>query len=74
MPAQVALVWLLRRGRDIVPIPGTTHVRHLEENAQAVDLNLPESAWSAPDSTLASFQTAGARYPEDAMKLIDRTE
>lgn len=73
-PAQVALAWLLRQSIDIVPIPGTKHVRYLEENAQAAELNLPDSAWSTLDKTLSLFQTAGARYPEGAMKLIDRTE
>jgi aryl-alcohol dehydrogenase-like predicted oxidoreductase len=73
-PAQVALAWLLRRGDDIVPIPGTKHMKYLDENARAASLNLPESAWSALDKVLSSFHTAGARYPEEAMKLIDWTE
>jgi aryl-alcohol dehydrogenase-like predicted oxidoreductase len=73
-PAQVALAWLLRQGKDIVPIPGTTKIRHLEENIQAAKLNLPEAAWSGLDKALSSFQTAGERYPEAAMKMIDRTE
>ena len=46
-PAQVALAWVLRQGNDIVAIPGTKHVRYLEENARAADLKLPESVWSA---------------------------
>jgi len=73
-PAQIALAWLLRQGADIVPIPGTTHIRHLEENREAADLALPDSAWSELDKVLASFQTAGARYDESHMKLVDRTE
>src|SRR5207249_3603181 len=63
-PAQVALAWVLRQGNDIVAIPGTKHVRYLEENARAADLKLPESVWCALDTTLSSFQTAGLRYPE----------
>ena len=39
-PAQVALAWLLSKGDDIVPIPGTTRVSRLEENAAAADLEL----------------------------------
>ena len=73
-PAQVALAWLLRRGSDLVPIPGTKHVKYLEENALAAGLDLPESAWTALDKALSSFHVVGARYPEAAMKLIDGTE
>ncbi len=73
-PAQVALAWLLRRGDDIVPIPGTRHEQYLEENAQAVDLDLPESAWSAIDEVLGEFETAGARYHPEGMQMIDKTE
>ncbi|HEX8948636.1 MAG TPA: aldo/keto reductase [Dissulfurispiraceae bacterium] len=73
-PAQVALAWLLRQGDDIVPIPGTKHVKYLEEDTSAVDLNLPESAWASLDRAVASFHPAGARYPEAAMKTIDVTE
>lgn len=43
-PAQVALAWLLQRAPNIVPIPGTTKVSHLEENVAARDLRLPEAA------------------------------
>ncbi|PYS48875.1 MAG: aldo/keto reductase [Acidobacteria bacterium] len=73
-PAQTALAWVLRQGNDIVPIPGTKHVRYLEENARASGLKLPDSAWSALDKALSSFQTAGQRYPEATMKMIDITD
>lgn len=73
-PAQVALAWLLRRGCDIVPIPGTKHVRYLEENAQAAGLKLSEDVWSALDRALASFTVAGERYSEEALQFIDSTE
>ena len=43
-PAQVALTWLLQRAANIVPIPGTSTVRHLEENVAAADVLLPEAA------------------------------
>jgi aryl-alcohol dehydrogenase-like predicted oxidoreductase len=73
-PAQVALAWILRQGKDIVPIPGTTHVRHLEENAKAADLDLPGNTWSVIDKAVASFRTAGERYLDSQMHLIDRSE
>lgn len=70
-PAQIALAWLLRKGSDVVPIPGTKHVHYLEENAQAAELNLPQAAWLKLDQALAAFKTAGLRYPEAAMKYLD---
>jgi aryl-alcohol dehydrogenase-like predicted oxidoreductase len=73
-PAQVALAWLLRQGSDIVPIPGTKHLRYLEENVQAAGLKLSEDVWSALDGALASFTVAGARYPEEALQFIDSSE
>lgn len=73
-PAQVALAWLLRRGSDIVPIPGTKHLRYLEENAEAVGLKLPEDVWAALEGSLASFKVAGERYCEDALQFIDFSE
>jgi aryl-alcohol dehydrogenase-like predicted oxidoreductase len=69
-PAQVALAWVLSRGNDVVPIPGTKRVRYLEENAGAVDIQLtPEDL--AELEGLAS-QTAGERYTPDMMRLIER--
>lgn len=73
-PAQVALTWVLRQGQDIVPIPGTKRVKYLEENAGAAVVKLPEAAWSALNKVLASFKTAGQRYPEEAMRMLDSTE
>jgi hypothetical protein len=42
-----------------------------KKNARAADLNLPDSAWSSLDRALSSFQVAGTRYPEAAIKFID---
>jgi len=72
--AQVALRWVLGRGNDIVPIPGTRHIDYLDENVQALDLRLPETVWSDLDRQVGSFQVAGPRYPEAAMKMLDTTE
>ncbi len=73
-PAQVALAWVLRRGHDIVPIPGTKHVAYLEENTRATELNLPSSAWNELDQAISAFAVAGDRYSERSMKMIDRSE
>jgi aryl-alcohol dehydrogenase-like predicted oxidoreductase len=73
-PAQVALAWVLRCGRDIVAIPGTRHLRYLEENALAAGLRLTEKVWSVLDGAVASFEVAGERYPAEALQLIDSSE
>lgn len=73
-PAQVALAWILRRGGDLVPIPGTKHLRYLEENAQAVGLKLSEEVWADLDRCVACFKVAGERYQEEALRFIDSTE
>lgn len=73
-PGQLALAWVLRQGQEIVPIPGTRHPRHLEENAQAALLRLSDSAWAALDATLSDFRVAGERYPKEALQYIDSTE
>uniref|UniRef100_C6E251 Aldo/keto reductase n=1 Tax=Geobacter sp. (strain M21) TaxID=443144 RepID=C6E251_GEOSM len=73
-PAQVALAWILRRGGDLVPIPGTKHLRYLEENAQAVGLKLSEEVWADLDRSVACFKVAGERYQEEALRFIDSTD
>ncbi|ACH38397.1 oxidoreductase, aldo/keto reductase family [Citrifermentans bemidjiense Bem] len=73
-PAQVALAWILGRGGDLVPIPGTKHLRYLEENAQAAGLKLSEEVWADLDRSVACFKVAGERYQEEALRFIDSTE
>ncbi len=69
-PAQIALAWVLSRGNDVVPIPGTKRVRYLEENARALDVRLDEQQLSALDGLAA--QTAGERYTPEMMKLVEQ--
>jgi len=69
-PAQVALAWVLSRGHDVVPIPGTKRVRYLEENVRALDVRLSEEQ-AAKLEGLAS-QTTGDRYSAEAMRLVER--
>jgi aryl-alcohol dehydrogenase-like predicted oxidoreductase len=68
-PAQLALAWLLDRGADVVPIPGTRKVARLEENAAAVGIALSEDERKALDGTLPA--AAGTRYPEPAMAALN---
>jgi aryl-alcohol dehydrogenase-like predicted oxidoreductase len=69
-PAQLALAWLLSRGDDVFPIPGSTKAERVEENAGAFDVGLgPEDIASL--EALAPT-VAGERYPEGGMKAVNR--
>ncbi len=63
-PAQVALAWLLRRGDDIVPIPGTKRRGYLEENVKAVDVSLTDAQMEKLSEAFGPNVAAGTRYPE----------
>jgi aryl-alcohol dehydrogenase-like predicted oxidoreductase len=66
--AQVALAWLLARGEDIVPIPGTKRRTYLEENCAAAELALSPEELATLDRAFAPDATAGTRYPERQLK------
>ncbi len=70
--AQVALAWLLHRGPDIVPIPGTRRVARLEENVAAAELALDAGEMAALDKALAPGKVAGPRYSAAMQAQIDR--
>ena len=69
-PGQLALAWLLARGGDIVPIPGTKRRTYLEENARAVELALTTEEVERLDAAVPAGATAGPRYPERAMVAV----
>ena len=69
-PSQLALAWVLHRGNDIVPIPGTKHVRYLEENVRALDVQLSDDELSRIDEVAPKGITAGDRYPD--MSTVNR--
>jgi len=69
-PAQMALAWLLQKGQDIVPIPGTKKVKYLEENVEALELELSGEDLEELDEI--SRLTAGARYEPARMERIDK--
>jgi len=71
-PAQLALAWLLARGNDIVPIPGTTQRARLEENARAAGIPLSKGDLARIDAVAPKGVAAGARYAETGMRLVDR--
>jgi aryl-alcohol dehydrogenase-like predicted oxidoreductase len=71
-PAQVALSWLLHKGDDIVPIPGTKRRRYLEENVGGASLALGAAEIAELDRALPPEVVAGPRYNERMMAFIDR--
>ena len=70
-PAQVALAWLLAKGDDIVPIPGTKRVKYLEENVAATAVTLSETARSILEKALSSLPVSGERYTAEGMKGVN---
>ncbi len=70
-PAQVALAWVLAKGDDIVPIPGSKRRDHLVENVAAVDIVLDDSEVAALDTAAPPDFTAGDRYPPGQMRVVN---
>jgi len=71
-PGQIALAWLLHKGDDIVPIPGTKQRHHLEDNAGAVDISLSAEEMAELDAALSPENISGPRYSPERMAQIDR--
>src|SRR5688572_27350464 len=71
-PAQLALAWVLARGEDIVPIPGTKRRSYLDENLDALDVRLGGDDLRRIDEVAPPGAAAGARYPDFAMAVIGR--
>ena len=71
-PGQIALAWLLHKGPDLVPIPGTKQRRHLEDNVSAVEVTLSADEMAQLDGALSPEKIAGPRYSERQMAQIDR--
>lgn len=70
--AQVALAWLLAQKPWIVPIPGTTKLHRLEENIGATEVKLNERDLKEIDEALGNIEVKGARYSQQAQKMINR--
>ena len=71
-PGQIALAWLLHRGADIVPIPGTKRRTYLEENVSAVEIKLEPEETAELDHALSPEAISGPRYNEHMMAMVDR--
>ena len=70
-PGQLALAWVLAKGEDLVPIPGTKRRKYLEENAAAVDIRLTLADVAELEAAVPQNEIAGERYAAAAMKAID---
>jgi aryl-alcohol dehydrogenase-like predicted oxidoreductase len=70
-PVQLALAWVLARGDDVVPIPGTKRLRYLEEDAGAADVTLMEDQLGALDELFPPGVVAGDRYAEAQMQAVE---
>jgi aryl-alcohol dehydrogenase-like predicted oxidoreductase len=69
--AQVALAWVLAKGEDVVPIPGTKSPRRIEENAAAAELALSGEQIAALDEAVSPDAVRGSRYDDSGMNLLD---
>jgi aryl-alcohol dehydrogenase-like predicted oxidoreductase len=70
-PAQLALAWLLRHG-NVVPIPGVRSIERLEEDVAAAEVTLTDAERAQLEEALPPGAAAGSRYPEAAMRAVNR--
>lgn len=73
-PSQVALAWVLAKGKDIVPIPGTKQLTYLEENLAALDVTLTPGDLARLDQAIPPGAAAGTRYPASGMRTVPKSE
>lgn len=71
-PGQLALAWVLAQGDDLVAIPGTKRSHYLDENLGAIKVHLTTEELQRLDAVLPMGSAQGNRYPDRAMKAIDR--
>ena len=70
-PSQIALAWVLAKGDDIVPIPGTTRRKHLEENVAALEAELSPPEIASLEDVMPPDIVAGTRYSEASMRGLN---
>lgn len=71
-PGQLALAWVMAKGDDVVPIPGTKRRKYLEENAAAAEIKLSAAEVQELEAAMPQEEVAGDRYSVGAMQTIDR--
>ena len=70
-PAQLALAWVMAKGEDVVPIPGTKSPRRLEENAAAAQIELSSDDVEELDHAISVDAVSGKRYADSMMELLN---
>jgi len=70
-PAQLAIAWILSRGNDIVPIPGSRSIGHMEENIAAAELDLTPEDLARIDEVAPKGVASGERYPSASMAAVN---
>lgn len=73
-PAQLAIAWVLARGRHIIPIPGTKRRKYLLDNAGAMDVTLTPADFTQIDDLLKRFPNIGDRYNDGNRRFLEKTE
>jgi aryl-alcohol dehydrogenase-like predicted oxidoreductase len=71
-PGQLALAWVLAKGEDLIPIPGTKRRKYLEENADAADIHLTPDEVAELEAAFPQDEIVGERYASANLKAIDR--
>jgi aryl-alcohol dehydrogenase-like predicted oxidoreductase len=71
-PSQLALAWLLAQSKDIVPIPGTSSITRLEENAGAVDVRLSPAELETIENIAPKGAASGQRYAPAMIEMVNR--
>ena len=70
-PSQLALAWVLAQGEDLVPIPGTKHVKYLDENLGALNVRLTGDELRRINDVLPAGRAVGTRYPAQGMRAVN---
>jgi aryl-alcohol dehydrogenase-like predicted oxidoreductase len=71
-PSQLAIAWVLAQGKDIITIPGTKHIKHLEENIASENVQLTKDDLQSIDAIMPAGIVSGTRYPERFMSALNR--
>jgi aryl-alcohol dehydrogenase-like predicted oxidoreductase len=72
LPSQLAIAWVLAKGRDVVPIPGTKRLDYLRQNIDALQVTLSAAELARIDAAAPPGMASGSRYPEAMMDALDR--
>jgi len=71
-PSQLAIAWVLAQGEDIITIPGTNHIKYLEENVASENVQLTKEDLQSIEAIVPAGIVSGTRYPETFMKTLNQ--